>query len=308
MIDGDARLARVLALLRSNKPVNELFVAPEVEAIANAGSAPAALLAATIAALGFGRAQSWSDALAWLAYAAERGETAARAQLRLLSSEAGDSWRAMAAAVDVAAWIAARPREMVIDSPRIGMAHGFIDPPLCAWLVSRARPMQGDARVYAATADGRSSEARTNSEASFTMADLDLPLLLLRARIANTMGTPASHLERVSVFRYLVGQTFAPHVDFIEAATSLLAEDIARRGQRVATFLIYLNAEFEAGETHFLELGRKLRGAPGDAVFFYNVDEAGRPDPRTRHEGAAPTSGEKWLLSQFIRDREQAPS
>ena len=44
-----------------------------------------------------------------------------------------------------------------------------------------------------------------------------------------------------------------------------------------------------------------------DALFFYNVDENGAPDPLTEHAGVPPTRGEKWLLSQFIRDRAQLP-
>ena len=44
------------------------------------------------------------------------------------------------------------------------------------------------------------------------------------------------------------------------------------------------------------------RGGRGDALVFFNLDEAGQPDPRTLHAGLAPTRGEKWLLSQWIRD------
>ena len=87
---------------------------------------------------------------------------------------------------------------------------------------------------------------------------------------------------------------------------SRFAGEIAQRGQRVATFLVYLNEAFEGGETHFVELQRKFRPGAGGALFFYNVDENGAPEPQSLHEGAAPTSGEKWLLSQFIRDKAQS--
>jgi hypothetical protein len=126
-------------------------------------------------------------------------------------------------------------------------------------------------------------------------------MLLLRARIANTLNAPVLFLERFSVFHYRVGQRFAPHVDYVDPER--FPEDIAQNGQRAATFLVYLNENFEGGETHFLRIAKRLRGRTGDALFFYNLDEAGNPDRMSLHEGSAPTSGEKWLLSQFIRNK-----
>jgi TPR repeat protein len=83
----EARLERVVRLLSRQGPVNEFYVAPEVEAAARDGDARAALLAASIAGAGFGRARDWAAALDWLAIAAERGEAAARSQLKLLSGK-----------------------------------------------------------------------------------------------------------------------------------------------------------------------------------------------------------------------------
>lgn len=46
------------------------------------------------------------------------------------------------------------------------------------------------------------------------------------------------------------------------------------------------------------------RGRKGDAWLFSNVDAATRvPDPLTLHAGTPPTNGEKWIFSQWIRDR-----
>jgi hypothetical protein len=93
-------------------------------------------------------------------------------------------------------------------------------------------------------------------------------------------------------------------VDFFDPAIPSQATDMAVNGQRVATALVYLNDEgLEGGETDFPTLGIRHRGAKGDALVFFNVDAAGQPDRRTLHAGLPPTGGEKWLLSQWIRDR-----
>ena len=69
------------------------------------------------------------------------------------------------------------------------------------------------------------------------------------------------------------------------------------------TALIYLNDEFEGGETSFPQLGIEHRAKAGDALVFSNVDPRGRPEPRTEHAGRPPTKGTKWVFSQWVRDR-----
>ena len=52
--------------------------------------------------------------------------------------------------------------------------------------------------------------------------------------------------------------------------------------------------------------GIAFRGRTGDGLFFANVLSNGQPDLLTLHTGRPPTSGEKWILSQWIRDRPPA--
>jgi prolyl 4-hydroxylase len=65
--------------------------------------------------------------------------------------------------------------------------------------------------------------------------------------------------------------------------------------------LVYLNEDYEGGATAFPALGRGFKGGKGDALVFWNLTPEGAPDYRTRHIGTAPTRGEKWLFSQWIR-------
>ena len=57
------------------------------------------------------------------------------------------------------------------------------------------------------------------------------------------------------------------------------------------------------GETDFPLARTKYRGRKGDALFFWNVLPDGSVDRQTLHAGLPPTSGEKWLLSQWVRNR-----
>ena len=223
----------------------------------------------------------------------------------MLSGASGRDWQSMTASVDIAGWSAARALEIVHDAPRIGVSAQFLDRATCAWMIERAAPLQESALVYDPVS-GRAvaDDVRTNSCATFALQNLDLVTLLIRERIANTMSVPSAHLERTSVFRYQAGQQFGAHVDYLTPSPQLNAE-IRQWGQRPLTFLVYLNDDFDAGETHFLKIDRKLRGGVGDALLFRNIGEDGAPDEMTWHEGAPPTRGVKWLLSQFIRDKPQ---
>ncbi|MDB5465313.1 MAG: hypothetical protein JWQ46_75 [Phenylobacterium sp.] len=276
---------------------------------AEAGDADALAFTAVLAALGAGEPQDWSAALRRLTRAADIGSEFAQQQLVTLADiEASDGapWADLAAAVDLGAWIAPAAKERLLREPRISVARRFLPRRACAWLVARAQGRLTKAQVFdPATGAARREAGRSNSAFEFELADLDLVTLAVRARIAATVGTVAGALETVQILHYAPGQQFERHYDFLDTAIAGYAQDVAARGQRVATFLIYLNDGYEGGETDFPIVGLSFKGATGDALMFANVDLEGAPDRRTLHAGLPPTSGEKWLLSQWVRD--QAP-
>ena len=103
--------------------------------------------------------------------------------------------------------------------------------------------------------------------------------------------------EPLQVLRYRPGQEYRPHFDAI-------AND---DNQRVMTFLVYLNDDYEGGETEFLSTGLKVRGRKGDGLLFRNADISGAPDPSSQHAGLPVTAGEKYLASRWIRERRFTP-
>ncbi|MDB5424840.1 MAG: hypothetical protein JWQ29_2256, partial [Phenylobacterium sp.] len=138
----------------------------------------------------------------------------------------------------------------------------------------------------------------------FDLLRADVVLALVRARIAATVDIPLPCFEPTQVMHYAVGQEFAPHYDYLEAR-SMISAETARpyEGQRIATFLVYLNADYEGGETAFPKAGVRFKGQVGDAIYFANVDAQGAPDRLSLHAGTPPSRGEKWILSQWIHDR-----
>lgn len=281
---------------------------------AERGSAEADAVIAVLIGADAKSPPDWELALGYMERAAWRGWQSARDQLALLSrapelatrSQAPDApadiWRRLKEAVDIEALTRAPSRRTAFDRPDIAVLEGFATPEESDWMIVRARPRVARASVFDQQKGGALYDSsRTNSAVLFNILDADFVLILLRARIAAATGFSVYCLEETNVLHYATGQQFSRHYDFFDPRQPGLADEIAAKGQRAATFLIYLNDGFEAGETEFPELRWRYKGRPGDALLFRNVDASGKPDYATLHAGTPPTAGEKWLLSQWIR-------
>jgi hypothetical protein len=149
----------------------------------------------------------------------------------------------------------------------------------------------------------RRGERRTNTGTGFGPADADLVMQAIHARIAGAIDLPLEQQEATNVLHYEPGQEFLPHFDSLDPAVPHFAGDLAKNGQRLLTVLVYLNDDFDGGETAFPRLDWRFKGAKGDALVFWNVGPEGLPEPGALHAGLAPTRGEKWVLSKWVRDR-----
>ena len=277
--------------------------------------ADAHTILATVGAASAVTAEQWAAALDHLERAAELGSGRAQGQLRLLSGRTGaldatpGVWGQLRRGVDWAAWTRPPPKRVLSEAPRLRAVDGFLPPAVCDWLVARAQPLLKPASVYDPdSGTARREEARTNSAVEFDAVNADVVMMLVRGRMGVATHLPTAAMEPLQVLHYEVGQRFERHFDFLDPAVEGYARDAQARGQRIATFLIYLNDDYAGGETEFPLVPLRHRGRKGDALYFANVDTGGQPDRRTLHAGVAPTSGVKWLLSQWIRDRAAAPA
>ena len=284
-----------------------------VEESSNAGHAPATELWAIFEAMGVSRPQNWESAFDRLRIAADQGSASAQRQLLILARRedepaevvGADHWAQVRASISTPDLFAHGERESLSDTPRIRIIRGFANRAECAWLIDRARSRVARAKVIDAGGAQRLDPARTNSGTDFPVQDMDIVLEVIRNRIAAATRIPVPVFEPTQVLHYNVGEEFKLHHDFLDPANPNHG-NLLDFGQRIATFLIYLNEEFEGGATQFPDVGIEYRGTTGDAIFWANVDHDARPDPLTLHAGLAPTSGEKWILSQWIRDRTPA--
>jgi len=274
-----------------------------------AGSIEAALRIAPLAALGTYVPQSWSDALGMLVFAAERGSEEAQGQLLALSSpkdSAGGaaSWRRVAESVEVRRWLVAPPGATLHERPLVRSFDELASDGVCDWLRRRAHGRLRRALIYDPAQGGSVADhMRSNSIVGFDLADLDLVQAALQHVMAAACGVPVENAEGPTILHYSVGEQITNHYDFLNPAIPDYEDLMERHGERIITFLLYLNDDYDGGETDFPRLGVRHKGRRRAGLFFTNALPNGKPDEQMVHAGLPPTRGEKWLVSQFFRSR-----
>jgi hypothetical protein len=275
---------------------------------AKQGEARALARVAALTAGGAYLRQDWREALRLLGQAAAAGDVSAQGQLTCLQPAAAPPapWQEMAQRVPLNVWLQAATQEKLHDNVR--RVQELAPLAVCSWLIERARGRLQPALVYdAVSRENQIHEMRTNTMALFDYSTFDVVQFLLQARMSLTCGYPMQHFETPMVLHYEVGQQITPHFDFIDANAPDYAEQIREQGQRMITFLLYLNDDYDGGETTFPELGIVHRGTVGGGLYFINAHADLTANRRMLHTGSPPVRGEKWVVSQFIVSKRLRP-
>lgn len=184
--------------------------------------------------------------------------------------------------------------ELLSESPRISCVRALFSAAECAFLIGRALPRLGPSMiVHPQTGQQVPDPIRTSEAMAFPFVDESPAIHALNCRIAAATGTAAAQGEPLHVLRYRPGQEYKSHVDTLGGDPN----------QRIVTVLVYLNDDYQGGETRFDRTGLVFRGGVGDALIFHNVDAEGRADLLTRHSGLPVETGEKLIASRWIRAR-----
>lgn len=284
---------------------------------ANADYAEAVAQVAAFQCTGIYQEKNWKQALATFAQAASLGWGPAREQLVLLAKTGEpvlepelvanpdpDFWIQFTSQIDLDEWLTAPPGKILNEDPLIKYFPSLLPAPVCRMLVRQSSNRLQPALVYdPLNKRNYQSATRTNSIAEFNLVENDLIHFLIQERMSSACKTPKNQMEGTAILNYQPGQEISDHYDFVDPNLPNYAEEIAENGQRIITFLIYLNEDYSGGETYFPKLGVEHKGQTGEGIFFVNALANGESDLRTQHTGRPPESGEKWVMTQFVRNR-----
>jgi len=154
------------------------------------------------------------------------------------------------------------------------------------------------------------SDYRNSSQMWFARNENPL-IAKIEQKIADITNIPIENGEAIQALRYREGEHYRVHWDFFDPNYNQNLQVLARGGQRISTFMIYLNDVSEGGETHFPRVPNeertdslKVKPKAGRACMWWNVDEQGNLDRDTFHEGIDPAPGqEKWVINKWLRER-----
>jgi len=306
----EAKLALAHRLIVAPQSGDELVEGAAVTvSAANDGNGEAAYLTAILSASAVGMKRNWANALVYLQRAAELGYAPAREEIMALSGDRAllaraegegapsDIWATLRRSIDLKRHLSSqRPRTLAVR-PRLAMVENFAPPQMCDHLIRRAK----DRLAPLPVGDGMEADIANAGGTRLSTPDLTLSSILLLDRIAEIAGTPHRGFEAPAILRFAGNVPFPPHADTLDPNDPESRQELGMEGQRFVTCQIFLNDDYEGGETEFPSLQKGFRGRKGDALIWWNLDTSGRIDPSAVNGNAPVTRGEKWILSQWIR-------
>jgi prolyl 4-hydroxylase len=184
--------------------------------------------------------------------------------------------------------------ETLSDAPEVQLFLALFTQAECSYLMETAAPMlQPSVVVDPQTGRRLPNPIRTSSAAGFPFTDENPAIHALNRRLARASGPDVRAGEPLQVLHYAPSEQYREHSDALPG--------VMPAQQRVMTFLVYLNEDYEGGETSFPALGFKIRGQTGDGLLFRNASADGTPDGRAVHAGLPIIRGVKHIASRWIR-------
>lgn len=120
---------------------------------------------------------------------------------------------------------------------------------------------------------------------------------------ATAEGRPWPFREPWKVIRYQPGEEYLPHHDWYPQHAQYTEDALALGGQRTTTVMVYLNDVTQGGTTDFPLLYRRVFPECGKLLAWQNLGPGGERLHNSLHQGIAPVSEDKWILTSWYRER-----
>lgn len=113
-------------------------------------------------------------------------------------------------------------------------------------------------------------------------------------------GLPKDNQELLQVAMYEPHGKFNDHFDACNYDDKEYCNKMNyNSGERRTTLLIYLNNDFEGGETEFVNIGLKIIPEPGKGILFWNTYDDESIIQESKHRGNQVLKGEKWICTKW---------
>ena len=179
--------------------------------------------------------------------------------------------------------------------------ENFLTHEECDMLLSkvRATPMH-ESTVSNDDGDRIVNTAVRKSKSCWIKDEDDAIAEIISKKVQKHVPLPIDHQEDLQVVRYDPDEYYHPHYDtpYLSSAIPYFNK---YHGPRVATCIIYLNDDYEGGETEFFLVNKVVKPKKGKAVIFFNIDSDLVLIPESIHMGRVVTRGTKWIANKWVR-------
>uniref|UniRef100_A0A6C0JK87 Fe2OG dioxygenase domain-containing protein n=1 Tax=viral metagenome TaxID=1070528 RepID=A0A6C0JK87_9ZZZZ len=119
-------------------------------------------------------------------------------------------------------------------------------------------------------------------------------------KVCDMYNLPFENAEDLQVVKYEKGNYYKEHHDSFPYYEP---DFLSQGGHRVVTALIYLNDDFEEGETRFVALDKNIKPQKNGAILFHPLDADNKKcHPKALHAGLPIKSGTKYVANVWIRE------
>ena len=164
----------------------------------------------------------------------------------------------------------------------------------------------GEGKTRRSTVSGEAEPvvSATNTGSNYSpLPNTTGTLSVVRKRLCHLVGLPEENAELSNILYYDVGQEFKPHYDAWLTEDAAGKRNIALRGQRLLTCLLYLNDVEEGGYTSFPKLSIEVEPVKGRLLIFNNcVEDSVERFPESLHASLPVLAGEKWACTLWFRE------
>jgi prolyl 4-hydroxylase len=152
-------------------------------------------------------------------------------------------------------------------------------------------------RASTVSMDSNLDKSVRNSETAWIQKGTDPVVDKVIEKCIKMTDKNVENCESLQILKYKPGGFYKPHQDAFKN----------EKNQRVYTFIIALNDEYEGGETKFPNLNKTYKLQKGDALFFHTLNNYNKMTEKALHGGNPVKSGEKWICNLWIHEHKYIP-
>ena len=185
----------------------------------------------------------------------------------------------------------------ICSSPKIIIFKKLLDTQSCIEIIKEYSPRNSPSYV---TDGNKVSKSKLRSSSSSLIKKEEEEIFQLRKKTCSLLNWNFEDSERFQFITYKKGEKYAPHFDAFDL-NQMKKISNRKTTQRIHTNIIYLNENFEGGDTYFPKLGISIQAEAGMMLSFENcIGKTNFINPFSIHESLPITKGKKNILITWL--------